>query len=1081
MGVDLVTRIGLNSQDFVREAASVRKSINGIEATVNSASKQIKAFAALAGVAISIKSGVSTVIDFEASISTLSAILGTTPAGVKALNDEAQRLGATTKYTASEVVGLETELAKLGFTQKEIIDSTEGVLKFAQATGAGLGEASALAGAALRAFGADSSEMNRYVSAMAISTARSALSFEKLNASMSTVAPVANAFGFTIEDTLALLGKLSDAGFDASSAATASRNILLNLADSNGKLAKELGGNVKTIPELSEALITLRNKGVDLNTTLEMTDKRSVAAFNAFLQSAEGITTLREQVTGVEEDLNQMAITSSDNVEGAMAGLSSAIEAVMLSMNEQTGATGVMKTAIDAVSDSLRNLSALIKAGGISFEKLGKAIAAVAITMGTYKAAVIAAIAAENGYTVAQIANYKCLVLVERAQKLFNATLLANPYVLATTLIVGLYTALWALKDAHDSVQKAIAGVNEIDSVDEVGKAYDEQSRKVEALADKLKELEKYKEYEGESFDKTKKAYNEELQILSSIVKKRAELRSNAAKSENATSTTTTTTTTTDTKELTDKEIAAAEKAAAKLRDAELKIQESKLKILADGYEKERGLLEDSFQKRINDAIKNGVKVEELTAAIEAEKAATLKKFDKDYNEKRERINLDNRLASVENGSKEELDLTIALLEQQRKAEIEEAEKTGADVLAINNKWGKKIGEAKKDNAKSVLEKRQRAELLTKAGSDALLDKQSEKLEDIHSKGGIGNVQYDRLKDGIEYAKKYGDAILKVKHLEEDLIGLEGQDRENKLLEIDNARTERDNLKKPKKAGGFTEQINDISTTYGNFDEAISGIDGMVSALDRLHNAFDPEQEASAWEKLMAVWGAMGQVTDTIDGINKGMATMQPIIEGLTAAKEADLAMDNIKTTSEIANESVSTASVLAGEGAKTAATEGLTAARELLEAVNASSSVAEISGEAASTGIVVAGETAKTAAHQTSAVAGAIKWVMETIPPPFNFIAAGAAIAGVIALFSQIPKFATGGVVGGSSFTGDNLLARVNSGEVILNKEQQGSIYNSITNGGSTSGGGDVRFEISGTKLVGVLANINRQQGKRS
>ena len=55
---------------------------------------------------------------------------------VKELTADAQRLGATTKYTASEATDLQIELAKLGFTRKEILDATEHVLKFAQATGA---------------------------------------------------------------------------------------------------------------------------------------------------------------------------------------------------------------------------------------------------------------------------------------------------------------------------------------------------------------------------------------------------------------------------------------------------------------------------------------------------------------------------------------------------------------------------------------------------------------------------------------------------------------------------------------------------------------------------------------------------------------------------------------------------------------------------------------------------------------------------------------------------------------------------------------------------------------------------------
>lgn len=301
-----------------------------------------------------IKSGIHSIIDFEAANSKLAAILGETKNNINELIYDAKRLGATTRYTASEATALQIELAKLGFSKKEILDSTEYVLKFAQATGAELPEAAALAGASIRMFGATTQETEKYVASMAVATTKSALSFSYLQTAMPIVGPVAKAFNFTIEDTLALLGKLADAGFDASMSATATRNIILNLADANGKLAKELGGNVKTLPEMVEGLVKLRDKGIDLASTLELTDKRSVAAFNAFLSGAEKINTLRDSVTNVEGDLTTMANTMTDNVQGAILGLSSAWEAFMLSFMNSTGPA---KEVIDFFARGLRNIA----------------------------------------------------------------------------------------------------------------------------------------------------------------------------------------------------------------------------------------------------------------------------------------------------------------------------------------------------------------------------------------------------------------------------------------------------------------------------------------------------------------------------------------------------------------------------------------------------------------------------------------------------------------------------------------------------------------------------------------------------
>lgn len=301
-----------------------------------------------------IRQGVNTAIDFEAANSKLAAILGTTKGEIKDLTADARRLGEATKYTASEATNLQIELSKLGFSKTEILDMTEGVLKFAQATGAELPEAAALAGAALRMFGADTEETERYVSAMAVATTKSALSFSYLQTAMPIVGPVAKAFNFTIEDTLALLGKLADAGFDASMSATATRNILLNLADGSGKLAQALGGPVKTLPELVDGLKRLKEQGIDLNSTLEMTDKRSVAAFNAFLTASDKIVPLRDQITGVEDDLNKMADTMGNNVQGALYNLSSAWESLMLTIMDNTGA---MKDFIDMATNGIRKIN----------------------------------------------------------------------------------------------------------------------------------------------------------------------------------------------------------------------------------------------------------------------------------------------------------------------------------------------------------------------------------------------------------------------------------------------------------------------------------------------------------------------------------------------------------------------------------------------------------------------------------------------------------------------------------------------------------------------------------------------------
>ena len=94
----------------------------------------------------------------------------------------------------------------------------------------------------------------------------------------------------------------------------------------------------------------------------------------------------------------------------------------------------------------------------------------------------------------------------------------------------------------------------------------------------------------------------------------------------------------------------------------------------------------------------------------------------------------------------------------------------------------------------------------------------------------------------------------------------------------------------------------------------------------------------------------------------------------------------------------------------------------------------------------------------------------------PFVGVAMGvAAVATIIAAMLSIPKFEQGGIVGGSSFYGDRLLARVNSGEMILNRKQQAHLYGMVGGSGTLSGRTEkVEFRIAGRYLKGVLEREN-------
>lgn len=125
----------------------------------------------------------------------------------------------------------------------------------------------------------------------------------------------------------------------------------------------------------------------------------------------------------------------------------------------------------------------------------------------------------------------------------------------------------------------------------------------------------------------------------------------------------------------------------------------------------------------------------------------------------------------------------------------------------------------------------------------------------------------------------------------------------------------------------------------------------------------------------------------------------------------------------------------------------------------------------------LTAASKAKATAQAEDAVTGAA--ASQAAIPFAGPLMAAAAIASVVAAIASAPKFAGGGIVPGSSFGGDKILARLNSGEMVLNKEQQARLFSKLERPDSPGGGGRVEFKIKGEELVGVLDRFGRRSSR--
>lgn len=289
---------------------------------------------------------------------------------------------------------------------------------------------------------------------------------------------------------------------------------------------------------------------------------------------------------------------------------------------------------------------------------------------------------------------------------------------------------------------------------------------------------------------------------------------------------------------------------------------------------------------------------------------------------------------------------------------------------------------------------------------------------------GVRDTSYDYKKDE---ATKLGEE----KQLMEDYVR-QLQEAEKAGLDVAEA------LKQAQKETKTLDQAIKVATIQSDLkkyreavkDQSFSGLKSVAqsarhlkSAFSELQKAFDPDAQASAWERFFAVFDSATQGIDTILSLVK-------MIEGLTQARQVAAAAEQSLTAQQVAGRTLVTTT----EATSTATELGLTTAR-------------------------IAATQAETSADTVGAAAKAAK---AHAGIPFVGVAlAAVAVGGLIALISssakKIPKFANGGIVPGGDGSGDRVLARVNPGELILNKAQQGRLANHLTSAAS------IRVEVEG------------------
>ena len=279
---------------------------------------------------------VDSAVKFEAAGSRLKAILKPTKDEFNALERQAEQLGKTTVFTATQVMEAFTEMGKLGFKTNEILASGNEVLSLAALAQTDMATAATVTVQTLNQFQLAAEESNRVVDVIAKSFTSSALDITKFSEAMKFVGPIAGTTNEQLEDVTGALAVLADNAIDASLAGTAMRRILLELANENSKASKVISKTGIATETLADKMRVLRDLNIDATETTRLFGLRATTGAQILIKNADAVEELADEFRNANGAAKEMAETMLDNVEGASIRLKSAQEALALSIREFT-------------------------------------------------------------------------------------------------------------------------------------------------------------------------------------------------------------------------------------------------------------------------------------------------------------------------------------------------------------------------------------------------------------------------------------------------------------------------------------------------------------------------------------------------------------------------------------------------------------------------------------------------------------------------------------------------------------------------------------------------------------------------
>ena len=430
-----------------RESEAFKRSMTRL------ASAAAVAFAAVAGKALQMAGG------YDAAMRSVQAKTGATGAVLDKLSDQAREMGRTTVHSATEAARGQAFLAQAGFDANEILSALPATLALATAGELDLASAADITSNVLSGFQLATIETGRVADVLALAASKTNTSVLQLGSALAKAAPAAKAAGWSIEETTAAIGKLSDAGIQGEEAGTTLNTMLAKLSINGGpaeKLLHKMGITVKDTAgrmlPLNDILSELAPHADDVGLQMALLGTRGAKAgfiLGAVAQDARKLTGELENAGGTAQ---AMADIMGGGLWGTLKSIGSVIDDAYISFGEK------LAPALQVGLDLFRKLPDPIRTTTIIVGSLVGAMGGLMLIMPQSFGALVKF----PGKLIGLAKSIKDVTVV---QWLMNAAMTANPIgliVAAVALLVGGLYLLYTKTEIGREALTAIAHVAKV-------------------------------------------------------------------------------------------------------------------------------------------------------------------------------------------------------------------------------------------------------------------------------------------------------------------------------------------------------------------------------------------------------------------------------------------------------------------------------------------------------------------------------------------------------------------------------------------------------------------------------------------